>query len=253
MKKTLLALTAILLLASCGKNEEKAPEGTNVHISGNVKGFKKGRLFLTRLQDTTAVILDTINIDGNSAFETHIKLDSPEMLYLVIDRVSSNSMDDNLPIFAEAGNIKIDTKLDAFYYGAKITGSENQKLYEEFLSQKKRLTDANLELEKKGLEAQMSKNQVRMDSVQKARERNEVRIYLATANFAITHAGHDVAAYLAVHDIPNINIKYLLMINEKLSAKVKKSLYGTQLAQLIAYKKVNDPAPAAPVAPVAAK
>ncbi len=87
MKKTLLALTALLILSACSKKEEAAPADTNVHITGNVKGFKKGKLFLTRVNDTAAVVLDTINIDGTSQFESHIKLDSPEMLYLVIDRV----------------------------------------------------------------------------------------------------------------------------------------------------------------------
>jgi len=253
MKRTLLALMAMLLLASCGKNEDKAPTGTNVHITGNVKGFKKGRLFLTRVQDTTAIIMDTIAIDGNSAFESHVKLDSPQMLYLVIDRGSSNSMDDNLPFFAEPGNIKIDTRLEGFYANAKITAGENQKLYEEYLKQKKRISETNLELEKRDVEAQIAKNEVRRDSILKAKDRNEVRLYLATANFAINHADHDIAAYLAVNEIRKINLKYLYMIDKKLSPKVKNSLYGKQLTKLIAYKKVNDPAPAAPEPPAPTK
>ena len=253
MKKTLLALIAMLALASCSKKEEKAPAGTNVHISGNIKGFKKGRLFVTRVQDTTVVILDTITIDGDSSFETHLKLDSPQMLNLVLDRVSSKSMDDNLPVFAEPGTIKIDTRLDAFYFGAKITGSKNQKLYEEFLTQKKRITDANLDLEKIDLEARKANNPARRDSIATARKRNEVKLYFAVTNFAVNHAGFEVAPYVTLTEIPDINIKYLYQIQEKLSPKVKKSLYGKQLEELIAYRKKNDPIVAAAQAAAPAK
>jgi hypothetical protein len=61
-----------------------------------------------------------------------IDLKSPEMLYLFLDRGVSNSLDNNLLFFAEPGNINIETKLDSFLYGAKITGSKNHELYEEY-------------------------------------------------------------------------------------------------------------------------
>ena len=253
MKKTLLVLTALLILSACSKKEETSPADTNVHITGNVKGFKKGKLFLTRVNDTAAVVLDTINIDGTSQFESHIKLDSPEMLYLVIDRVSSNSMDDNLPVFAQAGNIKIETSLDAFYFGAKVTGSKNHDLYTEFLTLKKRITDTNLDITEKELMARKKNNVAQIDSLEKSKKNNEARLYLATANFAVNHATFDIAPYLAVKEIPNINMKYLLMIEGKLSPEVKKSFYGKQLAKLIAYRKETEPAAAAPVAPAPAK
>jgi hypothetical protein len=45
----------------------------------------------------TLVAIDTITIDGSSAFESDIDLKSPEMLYLFLDRgVSKHSLDNNL-------------------------------------------------------------------------------------------------------------------------------------------------------------
>jgi hypothetical protein len=39
-----------------------------------------------RIVDTSLVAIDTINIDGSSVFESDIELQSPEMLYLFLDR-----------------------------------------------------------------------------------------------------------------------------------------------------------------------
>jgi hypothetical protein len=243
MKNLLLACMALFILASCDKKEEAAaaPAGTNVHISGNVKGFKQGRLFLARIKDTVATVLDTIDIKGNSSFSSHLKLDSPEMLFLVIDRGSTNSMDDNLRFFVEPGDIKIETTLEAFYADAVITGSENQKLYEEFLQYKKRFTDKNVDLEEMQLNAELKKDFAKLDSVAGQKKRNTDKRFLATANYAFNHPDKEIAPYLAVYEIPEINVKYLIMIDDKLTPKIKASRYGKELKELIAYKKKNDP------------
>lgn len=241
MKKLLLACAALFMLASCEKKEEAVPDGTNVHITGNIKGFKQGRLFLARIKDTVATVLDTIDIKGNSSFSSHLKLDGPEMLHLVIDRGSTNSMDDNLRFFAEPGTITIDTKLDAFFANAKITGSENQKLWEEFLLYKKRFTDKNVDLEEMQLNAEIKKDYVKLDSISGQKKRNTDKRFLATANFAFNHPDKEIAPYLAVYEIPEINVKYLIMIDEKLTPKMKASRYGKELKELIEYKKKNDP------------
>jgi hypothetical protein len=68
------------------------------------------------------------------------------MLYLFLDRGVSNSLDNNLLFFAEPGNINIETKLDSFLYGAKITGSKKSKLYEEYKKISSRFRDDNLTL-----------------------------------------------------------------------------------------------------------
>jgi hypothetical protein len=251
MKKTLFALAALLLLAGCSNKEENHGD-TNTHITGTVKGFKKGRLFLTRINDTAAVVLDTIIIDGTSSFETHLKLDSPEMLYLVIDRVSSNSVDDNLRFFAEPGNIKIQTSLEGFFSNAKITGSKNQEVYETYLAQRKRINDKNLDLVKDEFDARSKKNSAAMiDSIQQKKKRITARLYLDTANFAVNNGKYEVAPYLAVTEIANINIKYLDTIQKRLTPQVSKSLYGKQLTKLIARRKKEEAT--APVVVPAAK
>ena len=107
MQKTLVAIFALALLFSC--SEKKTDK--NLHITGFIKGFKKGTLYIQRIKDTTLVAIDTIKIDGDSNFSSDLKIDSPEMMYLFIDRGVTNSIDNNLPFFVEPGNIKIESSL----------------------------------------------------------------------------------------------------------------------------------------------
>src|SRR6187402_2377086 len=128
MKNSIIAFVSVLLLVACNKNESK----TNLHITGNIKGLKDGTLYIQKYNDTALIAIDTIKIDGQSTFESNLDLKSPEMLYLYLDSGVTNSLDNNIMFFAEAGTINIDTNLDSFISSANITGSKNQELYEEY-------------------------------------------------------------------------------------------------------------------------
>jgi hypothetical protein len=65
------------------------------------------------------------------------------MLYLFLDRGVSNSLDNNLLFFAEPGIYRNEIGL---LYGAKITGSKNHELYEEYKKISSRFRDDNLTL-----------------------------------------------------------------------------------------------------------
>ena len=143
MKKSIIAFVTLALLASCSKKESTAD---NLHLTGNIKGLKTGTLYIQRIVDTSLVAIDSVKIDGNASFERDIKLESPEMLYLFLDRGVTNSLDNNILFFAEPGNINIDTNLDNFISSAKITGSKNQELFEEYKKVNSRFIDENLSM-----------------------------------------------------------------------------------------------------------
>jgi hypothetical protein len=225
MKNTFFVLVVLLLIAACKK------------------GFKKGQLFIKRFNDSALVNIDTIIIDGNSQFESHLKLNSPEMLYLVIDRVKTTSVDDELPFFAEPGNIKIETTKDEFFGKAKITGSENQKLYEEYKVVKNKFVNENLDLTKLSYEA--GNNVARQDSIAQKSDDLKRRRYLHTANFALNHANYEVGPFIAISEIAqDINLKYLDTINKSMTPKVAKSRYGKILTEVIAKRKKVEAEPA---------
>ncbi|AYN05159.1 MULTISPECIES: DUF4369 domain-containing protein [unclassified Flavobacterium] len=230
MKKTIIAFVTLVLLASCSKNESK----TNLHITGNIKGLKNGTLYIQRIVDTSLVAIDSIKIDGNSTFETNIELKSPEMLYLFLDRGVSNSLDNNILFFAEPGNINIDTNLDTYISGAKITGSKNQELYEDYRKISSRFNDSNLDLVALRFKAMKSNNQKTLDSINERQESNIKRKYLYATNFAINNKDYEIAPYIALSDIYDINIKFLDTIQKSMTPKVAQSLYGKKLTEYVA-------------------
>jgi hypothetical protein len=231
MKKSIIAFAAIVLLISCDKKEPT----DGLHLTGNIKGLKEGTLYIQRVVDTTLIAIDSIKIEGNSAFESNIKLESPEMLYLFLDRGVTNSLDNNITFFAEPGNMNIDTNLDNFIYGAKITGSKNHELYEEYKKVNSRFNDENLSLVESKFKAQKRDDQKAVDSINARNDSNIKRKYLFATNFAINHKDHEIAPYIALAEIYDINIKFLDTIQKSMTPKVAKSLYGKKLT-----KYVND-------------
>jgi len=231
MKKSILALVAIVLIASCNKKESKG----NLLITGNVKGLKEGTLYIQKVVDTALVAIDTIKIDGNSHFESNIDLKSPEMLYLFLDRGVSNSLDNNLMFFAEPGIINIETNLDGFLSGAKITGSKNQDLYEDYKKTTSRYKDENLTLIEQKFKAIKRKDVKAIDSLTKLQDMNLKRKYLYAVNFAMNNKDHEIAPYIALAEVYDINVKYLDTIKNAMTPKVAQSYYGKKLT-----KYVND-------------
>lgn len=235
MKKFILAFSTLLILASCNKEVSK----TNLHLTGNIKGLKKGTLYIQRVVDTSLIAIDTIKIDGSSKFETDIDLKSAEMLYLFLDRGVTNSLDNNILFFAEPGNMNIDTNLDSYLSSAKITGSKNQEKYEEYQKINTRFRDENLDMIEQKFNAIKINNSKALDSINIKQDNNTKRKYLFATNFAINNRDYEVAPYIALSEIYDINIKYLDTIQKSMSPKVAQSLYGKKLTQYVAKIKTQ--------------
>lgn len=233
MKKIIIAFTSLLLLASCSKKEENE----NLHITGNIKGLKEGTLYIQRIVDTAFVVLDTIYIDGSSTFNTSIDIESPEMLYLFLDKGITNSLDNNIAFFAEPGNITIDTNLDNYLTSAKITGSKNQEVYEEYKKIATNFKDENLNLIEAKFYATKFQYINKLDSINEKMAQNTKRKYLYTANFALNHQDAEASPYIVLSEIRDINLKYLDTIQKTMTPKVAKSIYGKKLTEYVSALK----------------
>lgn len=234
MYKVIVALLSIVILGSCSDNKLAENE---VLITGNIKGLKKGKLVIQRVEDSTLVALDTIILNGTSAFESKLKLDSPEMLYLFVDRGVSNSIDNNLLFFAEPGKINIETNLDTFLASSKITGSKNQELYDQYKDIVSKFNDQQLEL----LQAQIlgEKGAKNYSAEENSKKQDDLlkRRYLYAANFALTNADHEVAPYIALTDIYDMQPHFLDSIHKKMSPKVAQSKYGKKFTTYLKEQK----------------
>jgi hypothetical protein len=229
MKKIILAFLTLAIVASCKKTDST----TNLHITGNIKGLKKGTLYIQRIVDTALVAIDTITIDGDATFTSNLDLKSPEMLYLFLDRGVSNSMDNNLVFFAEPGNITIETSLDSYITSAKVSGSKNHDLYQEYKKISSRFKDENLTLLEQKFKAIKRQNTAAIDSLTLKQDSNTKRSYLFATNFALNNRDYEIAPYIALSEIYDINLKYLDTIQKSMSPKVATSLYGKKLTDYI--------------------
>ncbi|WP_396209463.1 DUF4369 domain-containing protein [Flavobacterium sp.] len=238
MKKIVIALLMISTFVSCEKKESF--NDTNVHITGNIKGLSQGKLYIQKIQDTSLVVLDSIQIKGDSQFESHLNIESPEMLYLFLDRGQTKSIDNSLPFFAEPGTIKIETTLENFFAAAKITGSKNQDLWVEFNSINSRFKDINLNLLSKRLKNNLKPNPKTTDSIEDAYQKLLIRKYRFTANFAVTHSEYEIAPYLALSEIADITVPYLDTIQKSMKPKVAKSKYGKMLTAYLIERKASE-------------
>ena len=236
MRKSIIVLLSIVVFASC--SEKKSIK--NFVLTGNIKGLKKGTLYIQRINDTVLVAIDTIKINGDSHFTSEFDLQSPEMLYLFLDRGVSNSVDNNISFFAEKGNMDIQTSLDFFTADVKITGSKNQKLYDEYKKVVSRFVDQDLDLIEKRINALKNNKIEEATRIEEEQKGILKRKYLYTTNFAVNHGDYEVAPYVALAEIYDINLKYMDTIQKSMTPKVAKSLYGKKLNDFIAARKRDE-------------
>jgi len=146
----------------------------------------------------------------------------------------SNSLDNNILFFAEPGNINIDTNLDSYISSAKVTGSKNQDKFEEYEKINSRFRDESLTLIEQKFNAIKSNNTKAIDSLSAKQDSNIKRKYLFATNFAINNRDYEVAPYIALSEIYDINLKYLDTIQKSMTPKVAQSLYGKKLTKYVA-------------------
>lgn len=236
MRKSIIALFSILILVSC--SEKKSTK--SFVLTGNIKGLKSGTLYIQRIKDTILVAIDTIKIDGDSHFTSEFDLQSPEMLYLFLDRGVTNSLDNNILFFAEKGKMTIETSLDFFTADVKITGSKNQELYDEYKKVVSRYVDQDLTLFEKRYNAQKANNIAEVNKIEEEQKGVLKRKYLYTTNFAVNHGDYEVAPYVALAEIYDINLKFMDTIQKSMTPKVAKSMYGKKLNAFIAARKKEE-------------
>jgi len=209
-----------------------------MHVSGRVDGLRKGTLFLQKVLDSTLVDIDSIIINGNPEFNFKTKIESPEIYYLYLNKDDGDTLNDRVMFFAEKGEITINTLLKTFESSAKVSGSENQELLQEYRKIARQFNAKNLDYIKAYINNAKSANDSRSsDSIQKEMDNLLKRRYLYALNFAITHGDNVIAPYIALTEVSDANIKYLDTVASKLTEEVKSSKYGKLLIDLIANRK----------------
>ncbi len=226
MKKIIIACVVSLLVFSCNSRKKG-----NMVVKGEIKGLKKGTLYLQKMIDTVIVSADSVNLFGENKFELSDDIDSPVMYYLTFKSGMNEAK--KLMFFAEKGEITINDNIEEFGFKPTITGSKNQKIMDDFNEINHQFKMRRLDFIAKDIEARAVKDSVVIDSLEKAYKKMVRRRFLYTTNFAVSHPDSEAAPYIALSELFDANIYLLDTINNSLTNKVKKSDYGKRLQKFI--------------------
>jgi len=225
MKTKLILFSVICMLLSCAKKH-------NTTFSGTIKGLSKGTVYLQQIKDTNLITIDSIALNGSNKFNFNLDLNEPDVFMLYLDKKDGTIFNDRLKIFLQPGEIKLTTKLEDFNNSAKMTGSPNQLKLEEYNAMIQKFNIDDFKLAQLNNFAQKSGRQDYVDATIKDLDKLIKRKYLYSVNFALNNKNLEIAPYIAVSEINDINIKYLDTIYKSLPEQIKTSKYGIQLEAL---------------------
>ncbi|WP_139956395.1 DUF4369 domain-containing protein [Flavicella sediminum] len=230
-KQFLFVLFISSLLFSCAKEAKN-----QMLVQGEITYLKKGTIYLEKIKEGVLSVVDSLPVEGTGKFQFSTSVESAEVYFLSLDREAEKT----IPFFGEKGSITINTSLNKFVHSAKISGSKNQEILDNYNEIAAKFKNQNLDLIKENFEAQKAQDQEKLAAVLQKSNNLIRRNYLYTTNFAINNADSEVAPYLALTKLANANIKLLDTINKSLSEEIKKSRYGKELNSYIEKIKASE-------------
>ena len=219
--KQLFKFILIFSVISCNSNPEH-----NSLVSAKIKGLQKGTVYLQKFQDTLYITLDSLDVKGKETVQLGCQLEEPEVLYLSLSKTIDA---ERIQFFAEAGTTTIDTNLKRFVFDAKIEGSTQQKLLEDYRKNLERFKNLHLDLLEASINAQREGNEKEFEVVQNKMNNNLKRQYLYSINYAINNNDSEVSPYIALSDVFDAKSTFLDTIYKSLTPRIATSRYGILL------------------------
>lgn len=228
MKHQIIAVLVLaLVIVSC---QDKKPD---LVIEGQIKGLKKGKLFLQNIKDSTIVNLDSVEFYNTNQFKFDVNLDQPEVMYLQLEKDTVDQDDNFIAFFADKGHLKVEAKLNEFSFAKIEADYKNQQKFQEYSQNNKRFADQKLDLIKAEIEARKANDQNRLDSVNRVFNAMKRRQYLYAINFTMGNPDLEVSPYIILNQAEFITTKYLDSVYQSFDKSIQKSYYGKRLNDLI--------------------
>jgi hypothetical protein len=218
------ALIIVIILASCSNNNE-------LILDVEIKDLKKGKLVLTKHNDSVFQPIDSFNLNGQKNIVFKHELNEPQFLFLNL--FTNESYEPlSLSFFAEKGQIKLVTSLEKYGYELKVTGSKNDSIYRKYLKLNKKFNDEKVDLIKKSFEKRKSQENDSVIIIDDLLLKLNKRQFLHNANYVIRNKNYEISPYLAITDLKDSKI-ILDTVYNSLSDKVLKSKYSLILKSLL--------------------
>jgi hypothetical protein len=227
MKIQITGLFLLTLIVGCSTPTK------NMQVNVNVKGLKKGTLYLERVEDSLIVAIDSfvVSREENAVLGTNLKYS--ELFYVQLDRNNPGDKNNRIPFFGDQGEITIHTTLDDYVTNADITGSPTQEVYRSYMRIINQFNNEELDLLAAYLNAQINENTDSLALLEKQSANLLKRKMLFTTNFAVNNANSVVAPYLALSELSAAPKSLLDTIANTMSEDVASSRYGKLLVDYL--------------------
>ena len=191
----------------------------------NIEGFKKGKVSLQKVIDSTLITVDSVFVNNESPLNLSYDLKSPELFYITID-VSKN--DKTLEFFGEKGEIIINSKLKNFSSEFKVQNSFNDSIYRNYLEIIRRFNFEELDLIKSSIEMTKLKQNDSLIKIQEKIQALNKRKALFNLNFAVNNGNSSVAPLIAINNFSESKV-LLDTIIKSMDKEIVNSKYGKEL------------------------
>ncbi len=223
MKRILFVLLIGISVLSCEKNTQNT-----MTVSGNIKGLKKGTLYLQQFKDSTLAILDSLEIKGDGAFNFSTEVSEPEVFYLYLKKEDNNDINDRITFFGEPGTITINTAWNTFDTDVEISGSKSHEKLLEFHEMASKFNIKELGLLQQASNLDTEKDSLVLDSLQRLVNQNTISRYRYALNFGLNNGNSYATPYILMTEASEANPKYLDSIYKGLTPEVAASKYGKE-------------------------
>lgn len=231
MKRFIISAVCTLSLLGCSESGKE-----ELRVEGQVKGLKKGTLYLQQVQDTVLVTLDSVEIGEQGVFQLSAKIQEPDLFYVYLNKADNNDINDRISFFSEPGIVNVQTRWNSFDTDAEISGSELHAKFEEYRNNQSRFHVQELEVAQAMTTLNLPEEQAKMDSLETVLNRVALRSYLYALNFALNNKDSELAPFIACTEVADANPKYLDSIYRVLSPEIAGSKYGKQLNEILKKK-----------------
>ncbi len=218
-------LFLLIILIGCQPNKNK------LDLNFKIKGLKKGKVTLNKLNDTSFVKIDSFIVNGDKTINFKYHLEEPEILFLDLD-VNDGSEARSLSFFAENKTIHITTSLENYGFDIIVKGSINDSLLRDYKSINKKFNDEKLNLFERSFENSRLNNSDSLIIIENQIVNINKRQFLHNANYAVRNSKYELSPYIAITDLIDSK-KILDTVYKSLNKEIKNSKYAEQLKKLI--------------------
>ena len=216
-------LTFVFLLISCQK-ESQITDRVDIRING----FKKGTVFLNKLENGLPEPVDSIKVKGTDSISFDLSAFEPQLMLITIEDIPNRY----ILFFSDDTINKIYTSLAKFGLEKFLSGGDNLKKWQYYQEMVQTYNDRKLDLMKEEFDASQNKDTARLTEVREKMTSLDKRIKRFALNFVFENKNLPVSAYAALVEFHN-NPQILDTVYKSFPQNIKQSLYAQEIKKIL--------------------